>query len=155
MGLLSVIQKLKGSPEQELRIVLLGLDNAGKTTLLKGCRRAVPRSQAERLGYRGAALHPALLEEVPGQHRPAGEWGSTPRPVQAVWAPQKGCAAGQGGAPDCPFCPHGRFMSLTALIRSVSRRQGRYEWVRGGCGVLGLRSVWHQLFGDEGEAKLL
>lgn len=27
--------------------------------------------------------------------------------------------------------------------------------VRGGCGVLGLRSVWHQLFGDEGEAKLL
>uniref|UniRef100_A0A8B9Z7Q1 ADP-ribosylation factor-like protein 3 n=1 Tax=Buteo japonicus TaxID=224669 RepID=A0A8B9Z7Q1_9AVES len=26
---------LKGSPEQELRIVLLGLDNAGKTTLLK------------------------------------------------------------------------------------------------------------------------
>ncbi|KAL2299246.1 hypothetical protein Nmel_013896 [Mimus melanotis] len=34
-GLLSVIQKLKGSQEQELRIVLLGLDNAGKTTLLK------------------------------------------------------------------------------------------------------------------------
>uniref|UniRef100_A0A8C8SLS0 Uncharacterized protein n=1 Tax=Pelusios castaneus TaxID=367368 RepID=A0A8C8SLS0_9SAUR len=26
--------KLKGSVEQELRIVLLGLDNAGKTTLL-------------------------------------------------------------------------------------------------------------------------
>ncbi|XP_062405390.1 ADP-ribosylation factor-like protein 3 [Sardina pilchardus] len=34
-GLLSVLQKLKGSSEQELRIVLLGLDNAGKTTLLK------------------------------------------------------------------------------------------------------------------------
>lgn len=34
-GLLSVIQRLKGSPERELRIVLLGLDNAGKTTLLK------------------------------------------------------------------------------------------------------------------------
>uniref|UniRef100_H3BAE0 ADP-ribosylation factor-like protein 3 n=1 Tax=Latimeria chalumnae TaxID=7897 RepID=H3BAE0_LATCH len=34
-GLFSVLQKLKGSPEQELRIVLLGLDNAGKTTLLK------------------------------------------------------------------------------------------------------------------------
>lgn len=34
-GLLSVIQKLKGSTELELRIVLLGLDNAGKTTLLK------------------------------------------------------------------------------------------------------------------------
>lgn len=27
--------------------------------------------------------------------------------------------------------------------------------LRGGCGVLALRSVWHQLFGDEGEAKLL
>lgn len=34
-GLLSVIEKLKGSTEQEVRIVLLGLDNAGKTTLLK------------------------------------------------------------------------------------------------------------------------
>ncbi|XP_077182312.1 uncharacterized protein LOC143832194 isoform X2 [Paroedura picta] len=34
-GLLSVIQKLKGSEEQDLRILLLGLDNAGKTTLLK------------------------------------------------------------------------------------------------------------------------
>ncbi|KAG8004075.1 ADP-ribosylation factor-like protein 3 [Nibea albiflora] len=34
-GLLSVIEKLKGSAEQEVRIVLLGLDNAGKTTLLK------------------------------------------------------------------------------------------------------------------------
>uniref|UniRef100_A0A673K4N0 ADP-ribosylation factor-like protein 3 n=1 Tax=Sinocyclocheilus rhinocerous TaxID=307959 RepID=A0A673K4N0_9TELE len=34
-GLLSVMQKLKGSTELELRIVLLGLDNAGKTTLLK------------------------------------------------------------------------------------------------------------------------
>ncbi|XP_064314186.1 ADP-ribosylation factor-like protein 3 [Phalacrocorax carbo] len=34
-GLLSVIQRLKGSVEQELRIILLGLDNAGKTTLLK------------------------------------------------------------------------------------------------------------------------
>ncbi|KAJ8266006.1 hypothetical protein GJAV_G00124830 [Gymnothorax javanicus] len=34
-GLFSVIQKLKGTTERELRIVLLGLDNAGKTTLLK------------------------------------------------------------------------------------------------------------------------
>ncbi|XP_005169621.1 ADP ribosylation factor like GTPase 3, like 2 isoform X1 [Danio rerio] len=34
-GLLSVMQKLKGSSELELRILLLGLDNAGKTTLLK------------------------------------------------------------------------------------------------------------------------
>ncbi|KAL6473937.1 hypothetical protein MHYP_G00174980 [Metynnis hypsauchen] len=34
-GLLSVIEKLKGSSEQEVRILLLGLDNAGKTTILK------------------------------------------------------------------------------------------------------------------------
>uniref|UniRef100_A0A4W5LFA8 ADP-ribosylation factor-like protein 3 n=1 Tax=Hucho hucho TaxID=62062 RepID=A0A4W5LFA8_9TELE len=34
-GFLSVLQKLKGTTEGELRIVLLGLDNAGKTTLLK------------------------------------------------------------------------------------------------------------------------
>ncbi|TRY98496.1 hypothetical protein DNTS_014634 [Danionella cerebrum] len=34
-GLLSVMQKLKGSSEVELRLLLLGLDNAGKTTLIK------------------------------------------------------------------------------------------------------------------------
>jgi len=35
MGLLSLLRKLKSNPDLELRILLLGLDNAGKTTLLK------------------------------------------------------------------------------------------------------------------------
>lgn len=34
-GLLSILRKLRSSPEQELRLLLLGLDNAGKTTILK------------------------------------------------------------------------------------------------------------------------
>lgn len=34
-GLLALLRKFRASSEQEMRILLLGLDNAGKTTLLK------------------------------------------------------------------------------------------------------------------------
>ncbi|EDO32348.1 predicted protein [Nematostella vectensis] len=35
MGLLSLLRKLKSEKDREMRILLLGLDNSGKTTILK------------------------------------------------------------------------------------------------------------------------
>ncbi|XP_055350529.1 ADP-ribosylation factor-like protein 3 [Paramacrobiotus metropolitanus] len=35
MGLLAFLRKLKSTPDRDIRMLLLGLDNAGKTTMLK------------------------------------------------------------------------------------------------------------------------
>lgn len=191
-GLLSVIQRLKGSPEQELRIVLLGLDNAGKTTLLKrlaseevstvtptqvgaagglGRERVagptLPLGNARvcvpMQGFNIKSVHSHGFKlnvwDIGGQRSIRPYWrkylGSTdllvsgaaacspPQPckwraVPSAWGPvpqqkAEGCAAGQGGAADCLFCPHDRFMLLTVQTRSVLRRLGRYEG--SGCDV--------------------
>ena len=50
MGLLSVIRKLK-QREKEMRILVLGLDNAGKTTFLKRLRGEDTSQVAPTLGF--------------------------------------------------------------------------------------------------------
>ncbi|XP_072042787.1 ADP-ribosylation factor-like protein 3 [Amphiura filiformis] len=35
MGLLDLLRKMKSAPKQQIRVLLLGLDNAGKTTIMK------------------------------------------------------------------------------------------------------------------------
>ncbi|XP_065883283.1 ADP-ribosylation factor-like protein 3 [Dysidea avara] len=51
MGLLDLLRKLKKGPEKEIRILLLGLDNAGKTTLLKFIASEDPTDSTPTLGF--------------------------------------------------------------------------------------------------------
>ena len=97
MGLLNLLRSLKKS-EKEARILVLGLDNAGKTTILKAMSeedintimptqgfnikslvsslahthnfREDPRwIQAQRVGHWRSARNPPLLEELLRKHR--------------------------------------------------------------------------------------
>lgn len=45
MGLLSYLRQLRGNPDKECRLLLLGLDNAGKTTILKFVANEEPHVQ--------------------------------------------------------------------------------------------------------------
>jgi len=95
MGLLNLLRSLKKS-EKEARILVLGLDNAGKTTILKAMSEEdintiMPtqgfnikalvtlssfiypldsgRLQAQCLGHRWSEGHSPLLEELLREHR--------------------------------------------------------------------------------------
>ena len=50
MGLLSIIRKLKAK-EREMRLLVVGLDNAGKTTLLKRLQGADTSAVGPTLGF--------------------------------------------------------------------------------------------------------
>ncbi|XP_048816808.1 uncharacterized protein LOC125700328 isoform X1 [Lagopus muta] len=156
-GLLSVIQRLSSSPGQELRIVLLGLDNAGKTTLLKRLASEEVSTITPTQGFNVKSVHSHGFKlniwDIGGQRAVRPYWrkylGSTdllvsqgPCPSRALQQAE-GCVMCEEGLPAVPFVPPGRFMSSTVQTRSASRRQGRYE--RSGQGAV-VRS-WAQKWG--------
>ncbi|EOA96085.1 ADP-ribosylation factor-like protein 3, partial [Anas platyrhynchos] len=99
-GLLSVIQSLQGSPGQELRIVLLGLDNAGKTTLLKRLASEEVTTITPTQGFNIKSVHSHGFKlnvwDIGGQ-----------RSVRPYWRKYLGSTdlLRQGEAAHCPFCP--------------------------------------------------
>uniref|UniRef100_A0A674GLI7 ARF like GTPase 3 n=1 Tax=Taeniopygia guttata TaxID=59729 RepID=A0A674GLI7_TAEGU len=80
MGLLSILRKLKSTPDQEVRILLLGLDNAQNhtpetagirghqphhpNTGLQHQKCTVSRLQTERMGHRRTEEDQTILEEL-------------------------------------------------------------------------------------------
>ena len=56
MGLISILKKLK-EKEKEVRLLMLGLDNAGKTTILKKFNGEDINEIAPTLGYYGSCHH--------------------------------------------------------------------------------------------------
>lgn len=106
MGLLNLLRTLKRD-DKEARILVLGLDNAGKTTILKAMSEEdistiMPtqgfnikslvsnwifadfftdprRLQVEHVGYRRPKSHQTLLEELLRQHRRHGVRGRLQR----------------------------------------------------------------------------
>ncbi|TMW52575.1 hypothetical protein DOY81_002321, partial [Sarcophaga bullata] len=68
-GLLSLLRKLRPNPEKEARILLLGLDNAGKTTILKQLANeeittvyVIDCTDRERLAETGNELFEMLMD---------------------------------------------------------------------------------------------
>ena len=51
MGLLDLLRKLKKSNDKEAKILVLGLDNAGKTTLLKLLSQDDPKNTTPTQGF--------------------------------------------------------------------------------------------------------
>jgi len=56
MGLLKILKKLK-EKEQEMRVLILGLDNAGKTTILKKFNGEDIDKISPTLGFNIKTLH--------------------------------------------------------------------------------------------------
>ena len=56
MGLISILKKLK-EKEKEVRLLMLGLDNAGKTTILKKFNGEDINEIAPTLGYYDSCHH--------------------------------------------------------------------------------------------------
>ena len=66
MGLLSILRKLK-EKEKDVRILMLGLDNAGKTTILKKFNGEDINSISPTLGFNIKTLeHKGMPRSLPG-----------------------------------------------------------------------------------------
>ena len=131
----NLLRWYKKRKEKNMTILLLGLDNAGKSTLLFGLKDQLPDVVTPTIGFRPSKIVKGKYTiewfDVGGAKNFRRVWQSYYSEVRLpccpfVFAPFRGC----------PRCTH-RVLTCAGCADVRARRPGPWHHLRGGCGSAG------------------
>ncbi|KAK4537205.1 hypothetical protein CDCA_CDCA11G3230 [Cyanidium caldarium] len=163
MGFLSILRKARRK-EQELRFLLIGLDNAGKTTVLRrllGASEEEVRAAAPTLGLQVRTwVHPRgyriNLWDVGGQRSIRAYWKNyfeeTDAVIWVVDAADEGRLGSEAGTELAAVLAEGRLRGVTLLVLANKGDVPGCMQLGEVAVALGMATRWRQVSEADGEA---
>ena len=163
MGFLSILRKARRK-EQELRFLLIGLDNAGKTTVLRrllGASEEEVRAAAPTLGLQVRTwMHPRgyriNLWDVGGQRSIRAYWKNyfeeTDAVIWVVDAADGGRLGSEAGTELAAVLAEGRLRGVTLLVLANKSDVPGCMQLGEVAVALGMATHWRQVSDADGEA---